>query len=271
MRILTALFLSLFVIGCPAQDSAPREPKADESPNVQNSPPSPAQADPAPPAPAQATGPAVSFEGIWSTRDDQGEAFDMVIFPNGQAVTTWSKGIDGARGERGFWRRENNRLVAVYHDGWTDVLEPVADGFLHKGFSPETHLGAPPTNSAPAVKITAPAANFAGIWRMNREPDGSYQYVALYSGGQGLEHSERRHGGNLGADGKRRPLRLAQGRLGGPDRTWPARLAKTLLGGTRNGNTRRCLAGSAGRRGKVHHHALSRNWGASPGDQGLRA
>lgn len=185
MRILTALFLSLFVIGCPAQDSAPGEPKAVGSPNAQSAP-SPAQADPAPPGPAQAIGPAVSFEGIWSTRDDQGEAFDMVIFPNGQAVTTWSKGIDGARGERGFWRRENNRLVAVYHDGWTDVLEPGADGVLHKGFSPETHLGAPPTNSAPAVKISPPAANFAGIWRMNREPDGSYQYVALYSGGRAL-------------------------------------------------------------------------------------
>jgi hypothetical protein len=171
MRILSALFLPIFVIGCPAQDSAPKatQPKAEVSP-VQASP----------------EAPAVSFEGIWATKDDQDEAFDMVIFPNGQAVTTWSKGIDGARGERGFWRRENNRLVAVYHDGWTDVLEPAADGFLHKGFSPETQIAGPPTNSAPAVKISAPAANYAGVWRMNREPDGSYQYVALFSGGRAV-------------------------------------------------------------------------------------
>lgn len=171
MRILTALLLPLFVLGCPAQDSAPApgQPKPGASP-VQ----------------AQAPDDTVSFEGIWATKDEQGEPFDLVIFPNGQAVTTWSKGVEGARGERGFWRKENNRLVAVYADGWTDVLDPSPDGFVHKGFSPETQIGGLPTNSAPAVKITAPAANYAGIWRLNREPDGSYQYVALFSAGRAL-------------------------------------------------------------------------------------
>ncbi len=181
MRILSALFLPFFVIGCPAQDSAPApgEPKTASSP---------AQ-------PLEVEG-AISFEGIWATKDEQGEAFDMVIFPNGQAVTTWAKGVEGARGERGFWRKEGNRLVALYDDGWTDVLEPAAEGFLHKGFPPGTHIGGPPANSAPAVKIAAPAANYAGIWRMNREPDGSYQYVALFSGGRALSTV------NGGAEGK---------------------------------------------------------------------
>ena len=110
----------------------------------------------------------------------------MILFPNGQAVTTWSKGVGGARGERGFWRRENNRLIAIYEDGWTDVLEPAGDEFRHKGFSPETPIGNSPTNSAPATRVDGPAATFTGIWRMNREPDGSYQYVSLFSNGRAL-------------------------------------------------------------------------------------
>jgi hypothetical protein len=110
----------------------------------------------------------------------------MVIFPNGQAVTNWSKGIEGAKGERGFWRREGARLIAVYEDGWTDVLEPDGEGFVHKGFSPQTQIGGPPTNSAKAERVPSPAATYAGVWRLNREPGGTYQYVALFSHGRAL-------------------------------------------------------------------------------------
>jgi hypothetical protein len=173
MRILSALVLPLFLLGCPS-----------EPPVV-----APGQTPPASPPPleqAAATTPVTSFTGVWSTKDDQGEAFDMIIFPNGQAVTTWAKGVGGAKGERGFWRRENNRLIAIYEDGWTDVLETAGEGFLHKGFSPETPIGNTPTNSAPAVRVEGPAATYTGVWRMNREPDGSYQYVALFSGGRAL-------------------------------------------------------------------------------------
>lgn len=173
MRILPALAIVLLFTGCPS-----------EKPNIV-----PAQVEVVSPQPAETEPPPAAdtdFIGAWSTKDDAGDDFDMIIFPNGQAVTTWCKGIGGAKGERGFWRKDNNRLVAIYEDGWTDVLEPTADGFVHKGFSPETQIGGPPTNSAKAVKVSGPAATYAGIWRFNKEPDGNYQYVALFSGGRAL-------------------------------------------------------------------------------------
>lgn len=182
MRILPVLLLPLIFGGCPAKISPPESESA----------PAPSPAPTAPAAPAAPTVPSPTpqpptdrdFTGVWTTRDDQGEAFEMVIFPNGQAVTNWSKGLGGAKGERGFWRKEGARLIAIYEDGWTDVLEPADDGFTHSGYSPETPIGGTPTNSAPAEKVSGPTAPYVGIWRLNREPGGTYQYVALYASGR---------------------------------------------------------------------------------------
>lgn len=192
MRIVYALLLPCVLAGCPANPA----------PELPSSPPPAPEASPRPAAgPENSVSPALpsveptappsedtvkteAFHGVWATVDSQGEHFDMVIFPNGQAVTNWSKGLGGAKGERGFWRKENTRLIAVYEDGWTDVLTAAADGFGHAGFSPETPLGAPPTNTAPARRVAAPVATYTGVWRMNREPDGTYQYLALFSTGR---------------------------------------------------------------------------------------
>lgn len=174
MRTIAALLLTLVLVGCPAKVQPP-SPSATPPPS----------ATPAPAAPVTAAV-ETAFEGVWATKDDAGDPFDMIIFPNGQAVTNWSKGLDGAKGERGFWRKENGKLIAIYEDGWTDVLEPSADGFVHKGFSPGTQIGGPPTNSAKAEKVTSSAATYAGVWRLNREPGGTFQYVALFSGGRAL-------------------------------------------------------------------------------------
>jgi hypothetical protein len=176
MRILSVLLFPLAILGCPAQDSPPPSDS-----------PAPAVATPAPSASAVSISTPqdeTNFSGVWATKDDQGDVFDMVIFPNGQAVTNWSKGLGGAKGERGFWRRDGARLVALYEDGWTDILEPQEGGYLHKGFSPNSQIGGSPTNSATAEKVSGPAAAFAGVWRLNQEPGGTYQYVALFSNGR---------------------------------------------------------------------------------------
>lgn len=169
MRTLSTLLLLLSFVGCPAKETS-----------------SPEESTPAAQPPAAPAINSTPFEGVWTTKDEQGDVFDMVIFPNGQAITNWSKGLGGAKGERGFWRMDGKRLIAIYEDGWTDVLEPDTAGFLHKGFSPQTQIGGDPTNSAAAAKTSGPASAYTGVWRMNREPDGSYQYVALFSGGRAL-------------------------------------------------------------------------------------
>jgi len=128
--------------------------------------------------------PTISFAGVWTTLDDRGQVFDVVLFPNGQAVSNWTRGARGAQGERGFWRTDRGQMVAVFEDGWTDVIAPKEGGFQHRGFAPGTSLAAPPTNQAETRRVEGPQADFIGVWRMNKEPDGSYLYLALQSSGR---------------------------------------------------------------------------------------
>lgn len=126
------------------------------------------------------------YGGVWSVKDGQGDPFDMVIFSNGQVVTNWTKGTTGARGERGFWRVDGANLIAIYDDGWTDVLFPEGSGFGHRGYAPGTALHQPPSNSSEATPIKGLFKEFTGIWRLNKEPDGNYLYVALFSTGRAI-------------------------------------------------------------------------------------
>lgn len=177
MRILLSLLTCLLLAGCPSGDN----PSASPSPSP--TPPSAAPAETS--APVDAAVLVDSFEGAWTTRDEQGQVFDIVIFPNGQAITNWTKSPDGARGERGYWRREAGRLLAFYQDGWTDLIVATPGDFEHRGFAPGTSLSAPPTNQAPAQRLPNDAkTGFVGIWRLNQEPDGSYLYLALQSNGR---------------------------------------------------------------------------------------
>lgn len=145
-------------------------------------PPGPA----APPPPAPEASPAainaVDFTGTWVTTDEQGQAFELVVFPGGQAVSTWVKGPSGAHGERGFWRTDGDRLLIAFHDGWTDLILKRGDGFLHRGFEPGADLSGLWKNEAPARRLEGDA--FTGVWQLNKEPDGSYLYVTLQSSGR---------------------------------------------------------------------------------------
>ena len=124
----------------------------------------------------------ISYTGTWAVADDQGQLFDIVVFPNGQAVSNWTKGPSGARGERGGWRLENNRLLVLFQDGWTDVISGSDTGFEHRGFEPGTAVDGPPKNQSAAKKVEGD--RFVGVWCLNKEPDGSYLYVALQSSGR---------------------------------------------------------------------------------------
>lgn len=126
----------------------------------------------------------ISYIGTWSVADDQGRLFDIVIFPNGQAVSNWTKGASGAQGERGFWRMHGSRLVVFFQDGWTDVLSESATGFEHRGFEPGSPLDGTPKNQSPAKRLDGDG--FTGVWCLNKEPDGSYLYIALQSSGRAM-------------------------------------------------------------------------------------
>jgi hypothetical protein len=128
----------------------------------------------------------VSYQGIWTTVDAQGQGFDIVIFPNGQAVTNWAKGPEGARGERGYWRQDEQRLTAVYSDGSTDIIEPDESGFRHRRYSAGSPLDSQPMAQSEAKRAEGSQSALVGVWRLNKEPDGSHLYIALHSNGRAI-------------------------------------------------------------------------------------
>lgn len=177
MRIVLSFLAGFLLTGCPQRQNpslAPLSPSSPDTPSFHSDKQAPSKA-------------IDSFEGTWTTKDEQGQVFDIVIFPNGQVVTNWTKGADGVKGERGFWRREGDRLIAFYQDGWTDTLMASKDGFEHQGYSPQTPLSSSPTNRAPAQRLLeGDKGAYVGVWRLNQEPDGSYLYLALQSNGRAV-------------------------------------------------------------------------------------
>jgi hypothetical protein len=184
MKLLQSPLLFLLLLaGC----SRPVPPVA--APEQTPTPPAEATATPVPPvavATATPIPPAaeVSYVGTWTATDEDGEPFDLIVFPNGQAVSNWTKGPAGARGERGFWRREGDHVLLFFQDGWTDQISPSEDGFEHRGFAPETDLSGPPKNSSAAKRLEK--GGFIGVWCLNKEPDDSFQNVALQSSGRAV-------------------------------------------------------------------------------------
>lgn len=176
MRRLAALpVLAAFAVaisGCPSpKPVAPEKPEPPANPSPSASPGKPSL-------------PADLFTGAWSVTDAQGEAFDLIIFPNGQAVSTRAKSPAGARGERGLWRSDAKSITIFFDNGWTDRLSSEGQGFFYEGFAPGLPLSSKPTNQSPASRVDPERAGFAGVWRLNQEPDGSYLYAILQSSGR---------------------------------------------------------------------------------------
>jgi hypothetical protein len=164
---LTGSLCFLMVAGCKPGVSP-------ESPGTPQSGPKPAMEN---------AGPIGEPVGTWSSRDENGQPFDLVLFENGQAVSTWVKGPMGAKGERGFWRKTPQGVLVLFEDGWTDQLILTKDGIMHQGFAPGASLSEAPANAAPAEKSSADISVFTGVWRLNREPDGTYLYITLQANG----------------------------------------------------------------------------------------
>ena len=172
---LVPLFV-LLLAGC----SKPVPPPA---PAAQNPSTNSAAKPEAPPA-LQKPAAKISYVGTWTATDGEGRPFDIVVFPNGQAVSNWTNGSSGAKGERGFWRVANNRLLVFFQDGWTDVISGSDEGFRHRGFEPGAAMDGPPKNESAARRIEGDG--FTGVWCLNKEPDGSFLYVALQSSGRAV-------------------------------------------------------------------------------------
>lgn len=161
----------LLAVGLGACSERPAPPEAADKPSRE--------------APAPAV-PQDAWIGTWITDGKTGETFEVVLFPDNQAVGTWAKGPAGARGQRGLWRADASGVTVFLGDGWTDRIEAAGDGFVHKGFAAGTPLDAHPTNQAAARKLSGEEAGFVGVWRLNKDFDGNFLYITLQSSGRAL-------------------------------------------------------------------------------------
>ena len=178
MRPSLAVFLCFMLAACPAA-KLPQKPESQAAPEPATSATTEEQTKPG-------QGGARDFPGVWTTSDEQGQNFDLVIFANGQIATTWTKGKDGAQGRRGFWRTEGSRLIAMYDDGSSGVITTGENGLAYSSHAPQGPLSGPAVSSAALTPVKEELAPYVGIWRLNKEPDGNYQYIALQSSGRAI-------------------------------------------------------------------------------------
>jgi len=108
--------------------------------------------------------PADEFIGAWAVKDDDGEVFNIIIMPEGKAITNFTKGESGVRGEFGEWVLEDDHIRLHYDSGWKDILAQSEDGYLKLGYAPGITLNDQPSNEDKAEKITGPVVPFLGVW-----------------------------------------------------------------------------------------------------------
>jgi hypothetical protein len=148
--------------------------------------PAPA-ATPAPPPPAPK--PPSEFIGTWSLSDTAGGPLDVVILPTGAAISNWTEGEEGVKGEFGSWKEQDGKLVISYNSGWRDVIikEAGSSAYRKQGFGPSQSIAGDPSETSGARKIEGPMAAFVGVWLGKNEQGRPLFYVALKS-----DHSARK-------------------------------------------------------------------------------
>ena len=110
---------------------------------------------------------AADAAGSWTLVDDENVTFDVVLAADGGAVSNWSKGPHGARGESGHWVMADGRIVIDYVDGWRDVILRKPTGELAKrSWGPGVARDAAPSNFGQAVRTPASYASWIGVYEL---------------------------------------------------------------------------------------------------------
>jgi hypothetical protein len=187
--------------------------------------------DPAPRAvslpPSQRSGPALGSPaavgaisrteavGTWSLTDSENELFNVVLQPDGAAVSTWWKGDDGAKGERGRWMVESGVLVVRWTDGWIDAVRRGHSGYEKYSYGPGVPANSTPTSFGQAVKVEGPAQRYSGVWTVPGATAGSRLelFVALRSDGVAMKASDGARAGTWRTEGDSCTIAWADGWL----------------------------------------------------------
>ena len=124
--------------------------------------------------------------GVWTLADDENAAFDVRLSPMGTAVSNWSKGSVGARGEHGRWTIVDGAIVIDYDDGWRDIVFRNASGSLRKkSYSPDMPRDGPPRDESIALRTVKEMVPWVGVYEVAAvgSRTGAAYFVAIQSTG----------------------------------------------------------------------------------------
>ena len=124
--------------------------------------------------------------GVWTLSDDENAAFDVRLSAKGTAVSNWSKGSVGARGEHGHWAIVDGAIVIDYDDGWRDIVFRNARGSLRKkSYSPDMPRDGPPRDETIALRTLKETAPWVGVYEVAAAGSrtGATHFIAIQSTG----------------------------------------------------------------------------------------
>ncbi|MBM4005961.1 MAG: hypothetical protein FJ292_00090 [Planctomycetes bacterium] len=106
-----------------------------------------------------------AVEGTWALTDERNQTFNVILREDGSATSTWSRGMDGAKGEQGGWSIRDGVLFVRWTDGWLDTIRVGRFGFEKFSYEPSDRDSDTPSSFGQAVKINDDSAKWVGVWR----------------------------------------------------------------------------------------------------------
>ena len=154
--------------------------------------------------------------GVWTLADDENAAFDVRLSPKGTAVSNWSKGSVGARGEHGRWTIVDGAVVIDYDDGWRDIVFRNASGSLRKkSYSPDMPRDGPPRDESIALRTVKEMAPWVGVYEVaaSGSRTGAAYFVSIQSTGLAWNTADKTRVGSCWVAGEALRIRWANGWL----------------------------------------------------------
>lgn len=182
IRVLLCLSASFFLVNTVGCGPAPEAQQAAEEAEIPQDRmlPTPEQVA-AEQEDAEPEAPVSEYLGVFEVKDDDGDVFNILILPDGKAITNWYKGETGARGEFGDWVVEDDHINLSYDSGWKDVILKNDEGYLKLGYAPGITLNDQPSNQGQAEKVTGPVAEYIGVWYREDTKAKAPWFLALLS------------------------------------------------------------------------------------------
>ena len=131
-----------------------------------------------------------AVEGTWALTDERNSTFNIILREDGSATSTWSRGVDGAKGEQGGWSIRDGVLHVRWTDGWLDTIRVGRFGFEKLSYGPSDREGDHPSSFGQAIKVTDDSARWVGVWRTRSvasEGGGQELFVCLSSDGAAVK------------------------------------------------------------------------------------